>query len=683
MATITPEEVHQRFRVLRDRMWPRHKRWIGTIAAVRGEPDKVFVGDRLVSLNSLRSESAESINVSSNVLFQSLRGMVASAMTQEPVPVVALGRPGRDARRHARACERLLRWFYYDKEFKQSLHDCLTWTFMTGTGFFGSLWDLNAGDPQNVPVLAKDGSIAMEEGWAPVLDQDGQQVMSASGAGPGNPPIPVFEKKLMPKTKWKMVGDLRFFAPSPFDIFPEPAKTWSDVNYIIHRQTIPLNELKNVYGRKASKLAPNVDENSFVDFMDEYGKPSDRESRNSLVRTLHYYEKPSVKHPKGIYSCAAGDTMLYSGDLPGGKLPVHPVYDLRVPDSIWGECGLEQAVDAQRALNSCETDIQRNRKLHGNPALIADEGSISRGITRVSSIPGRIIQVNRTSQRPPGFLAPPTMPAWVNQEPLRLQNLIENLSGVHSVSKGENKGIMSGRQAAVVLSADRAKWGPTVRGMAMAVESMSEHALTLWRDYGPMEQTVDVYGPTGSPMDVLTFHRGYVPDRIKVVVDASTMMPYNEEIRRQQINEAWQIGAIPDIQMYWRLQRHGEMGRLLGADEPSRAQARKEQDMMMMTGQISQAFPHEDHPIHVDEHLEWMRSSEWYELPDEIKQLTTAHLNMHIQMMSNPGNPVLGGASPMPQLDSGEGGMNLAPTMNQAPGAMTQPGVNAAAEPGY
>ena len=676
MRKLTPEDINQRFRILRDRMWPRHKRWIGTIAAVRGEPDKVFVGDRLVSLNSLRSESAESINVSSNVLFQSLRGMVSSALTQEPAPVVAMGSPGRNARRHARACERLLRWFYYDKEFKQSLHDCLTWTFMTGTGFFGSLWDLNSGDPTSVPVLSSDGSLAMEEKWVPVLDENGDPVMNTSGAGPGNPPIPTYEQKLVPKTKWEMLGDLRFFAPSPFDIFPEPAKTWTDVNYLIHRQTLPMNELKNIYGSKVRNITPNVDDNSIIDLMDDYGKPGDREARQSLVRTLHYYEKPSVKHPKGVYSCVAGGVRLYYGDLPGGSLPVYPVYDLRVPDSLWGECGLEQAVDAQRALNSCETDIQRNRKLHGNPALLADEGSISRGVTRVSSIPGRILQVNRTSQRPPAFLAPPQMPAWMNQEPQRLQNLIENLSGVHSVSKGENKGIMSGRQAAVVLSADRAKWGPTVKGMAIAVERMSEHALTLWRDFGPVEQTVDVYGPMGSPMDVLVFHKAFVPDRIKVVIDSSTMMPYNEEIRRQQINEAWQIGAIPDIQMYWKLQRHGEMGRLLGADEPSRGQARKEQDMMMASGQISMVYPHEDHPVHVDEHLEWMRSSEWYELPDEIKQLTTAHLNMHIQMMNNPGNPVLAGASPMPQLGQGEGGLNLAPTMNEAPGAMTNPGVS-------
>tara|TARA_Y100000310_G_scaffold158346_1_gene157770 strand:+ start:307 stop:1137 length:831 start_codon:yes stop_codon:yes gene_type:complete len=268
------------------------------------------------------------------------------------------------------------------------------------------------------------------------------------------------------------------------------------------------------------------------------------------------------------------------------------------------------------------------------------------------------------------------LPGWVEREPYRLKDLIESLSGVHSVSKGENKGLMSGRQAAVVLAADRQKWGPTIRSLAHAVEHSSELALALWKNYGPIEQTIDIYGPTGSPMDVLLFHKDFVPDRIKVRIETSMLMPYNEEVRRQQINEAWQIGAIPDLQMYWRLNRHGEMGRLLGADEPSRAQARKEQDMMMMTQQISQVYPHEDHPIHVDEHLEWLRSPEWYDLPDELKQITIAHLNMHIQMMQNPMNPVLAGASPMPQLGAGQGGMNLAPTMNGAAGAMSNPGVS-------
>ena len=156
------------------------------------------------------------------------------------------------------------------------------------------------------------------------------------------------------------------------------------------------------------------------------------------------------------------------------------------------------------------------------------------------------------------------------------------------------------------------------------------------------------------------------------------MMPYNEEIRRQQVNEAWQIGAIPNLDMYWRLQRHGEMGRLLGADEPSRSQARKEQDEMTMNKSMSPVYPHEDHPIHIDEHMEWMRSPEWYELPDDIKQLSQQHLNMHLQMMNNPVNPVLSGASPMPQLDQGQGGPNMSPTMTG--GSMTQPGVNAAQE---
>lgn len=650
------------------------------MSAVRGEPDKVFVGDRLISLDSLRSESAEHINIRSNILYQSLRGMVSNALTQEPTPVVSLASPGRDARRHARACERLLKWFYFDKEFRETLYDAMTWTFLTGTGYFGCMWDIYAGDPQQIPVLDKDGNVVMEDAYSEARGQDGNVIMNASGAGPGNPPIPVFEKTQQPKLKWKLIGDLRFSAPSPFDIFPEPAKSWADVRYVMHRQHMKIDKLKEAYGSKANRVTADVDESALVSLMDDYGKPTDSESRNDLARTLHYYQRPSVKHPKGIYTCISGDTVLHYGELPSGKLPFHPVWDMRIPDTIWGESSIEQAVDVQRALNSCETDIQRNRKLHGNPALLTEDGSISRGVTRVSSIPGKIIQVSRNSQRPPAFLSPPTMPSWVEREPYRLKDLIESLSGIHSVSKGENKGLMSGRQAAVVLSADRAKWGPTIRSLSLAVERVSELALSLWRDYGPIQKTIDVYSPTGSPMDVLLFHKDFIADRIRVNIEASTMMPYNEEIRRQQINEAWQIGAIPNLEFYWRLQRHGEMGRLLGADEPSRAQARKEQDEMLLKQQVSQVFPHEDHTIHIDEHMEWMRSPEWYELPDEIKQLTIGHLNMHLQMMHNPVNPVLSGASQMPQLGQGEGGANMAPTMNNVGGAMTQPGVNAAQE---
>ena len=670
MPKVSPEEIQQRFRLLRDRMWPRHKRWISTMAAVRGEPDRVFVGDRMVSINSLRAESAESINVTSNMLYQAMRGMISNALTQEPTPVVAMGRSGRDSRRFARSCERLLRHFYFDKEYREAIHDALGWTFLTGTGFFGSMWDLYAGDPTQVPVLDKDGNVSMHEKFMPVIDEEtGQPMMAMDGQ-------PVLEAQMVPKTKWAMLGDLRFVAPSSFDIFPEPVKTWSNCRYLIHRQTVKLDQLKDVYGSKVNKLTPDVDSDSFIELLDEYDQPGDKEHRTGLIRTLHYYERPSLEFPSGVYTCVAGNTRLYHGDLPANRLPFHPIWDLRIPDSIWGESGIEQAVDAQRALNSCETDIQRNRRLHGNPALLAEDGSMSRGITRVSSIPGRILQVNRNSQRPPAFLAPPMLPGWVEREPYRLKDLIESLSGVHSVSKGENKGLMSGRQAAVVLAADRQKWGPTIRSLAHAVEHSSELALALWKNYGPIEQTIDIYGPTGSPMDVLLFHKDFVPDRIKVRIETSMLMPYNEEVRRQQINEAWQIGAIPDLQMYWRLNRHGEMGRLLGADEPSRAQARKEQDMMMMTQQISQVYPHEDHPIHVDEHLEWLRSPEWYDLPDELKQITIAHLNMHIQMMQNPMNPVLAGASPMPQLGAGQGGMNLAPTMNGAAGAMSNPGVS-------
>jgi hypothetical protein len=247
---------------------------------------------------------------------------------------------------------------------------------------------------------------------------------------------------------------------------------------------------------------------------------------------------------------------------------------------------------------------------------------------------------------------------------------------------------MSGRQASVVLAADRQKWGPTVRSMARAVEHSSELALHLWREFGPTEKSIGIYGPTGSPADVVVFFRHYIPDQVRVRIETSSMLPYNEEIRRQQINEAWQIGAIPDLNMYWRLQRHGEMGRLLGSDEPSRARARHENEILD-TGRNVPVEMHEDHAAHIDEHLERMRTTEWYELPQRVRVSYRMHVDQHKMQIQNSANPVLSGNSQMPGLaqdtnvqnitGAGAGGENLPPTMT-AQSQRSSPGVNPSLE---
>lgn len=661
------EKIRKEYLLRRRKMRLRHLEWLETLYAINGDDDKMLRGDQIVDLARIRSEEIDGVRVSHNYMFQSLRTMLANAMQNAPQPVITLGRPGRDSRQMARACERLLSYFYHDKHYDDAVKTALSWTFTCGIGFLGSMWDMDAKDPEYVPKTDSDGNVIYKTEKRVMTGADGQMALSPYGT-------PLTEDVMIPQGEYKLLGDLKYYAPSPFDVFPQQVRRWPDVKNVITRSYMNKDTMKDLFGSKAKDLYPDVSTDDFITF-DDYDSVKDRNREDELVLCLSYYERPSLEHPDGKYCVIANEKIIYEEDLPGKRLPIFPVYDHESPSHLWGESALRQAVQVQRDINAAESDLKTDRRMHAHPRLVAQQGSLVKGVTRVPNIPGAVMEVRPDAKFAPQFLTAPPLPSWVERAPDRLKRVMDDITGTHGVMKGDQKGIMSGRQASVIMAADRAKWGPTIQSLAAAVEYTSELALTLWKEFGPEQETIDIYGPIGTPTDIMVFYRDYLPDNIRVRIESSQLMPYNEEIRRQQINEAWQIGAIPDINMFWKLQRHGEMGRLLGNDEPSRARARFENDMLDK-GQMMPVEQHEQHSVHIDEHLERMRDPSWYMLTPQAQQAYRMHVAKHQALMQNVQNPVLAGKSQMPDLV----GENMAPTMNGAQGAGTNPGVNAGQE---
>ena len=641
------------------RLRRRHLNWLETLHAVHGDSQKIVKNGQLVDMAHLRPDDVDSITVNHNYLFQSLRAMLATALQNEPTPVVNITRVGRDAKSLSRSCERLLKWMYHEKEFRQAIKSALSWSFTTGIGFMGVRWDLGAAPPTWVPDIDDTGAVIYTTKKQLMFDENGETVKSPYGT-------PLTEDILVPKGGYKLLGDVRFYSPSPFDIFPEQVKEWSHVKNLIIRQYASKEELEDMFGSKARKLVADVRTQDFIRF-DDYDDPNDANRDDDLIMVLNYYEKPSLDNPEGKHCIVANNVMLHEAILPGGMLPIHPVYDNEHPAHLFGESSLHQAVSVQRDLNAAEADLKMDRRMHAHPRLIAEQGSLISGATRVPNVPGAILEVRSNAKIAPHFLSSPPLPSWVERAPDRLRSTIEEVTGAHGLSKGDKSGIMSGRQASVVLAADRQKWGPTMRNLAQAVEHTSTLALILWREHGPVQSTIDVYGPVGTPIDVMSFYRDFIGDGIRVRIDVSALLPYNAEIRRQQIQEAWQVGAIPDIKMYWKLMRHSEMGRLLGDDEPSRARGREENDLLDKGTNI-QVEQHEDHQVHIDEHLERMRDPSWYSLAPQGRQAYRMHIAQHEAFVQNAQNPVLSGASQMPELPKEQSVQmqNLPPSMTGA-----------------
>ena len=670
----TAQKIKSRYKVLERNMHRKHMEWMETLHAIHGDQYKVIQNGRLVDLSQLSQDDPSSFRVTHNYLFQTFRSMIAVALQNEPQPVVSLVRPGKDSRAMSRAIERLLKYFYIDKEYEESLKAALGWTFTCGTGFMGAMWDSEGADPEWVQDVDSNGNLKYETRKEIMTDEDGNMSFSEYGT-------PLTEEVLVPKGSYKKMGDVRFIAPSPFDVFPEGGPNWSQVKAVTIRQFEEKQTLVDVYGEKAKTLVADANSSDFVRY-DELQSSSIVDRERDLVLVLNYYERPTLKHPEGRRIVVANQQVLHEEDLPGRELPVYPIYDMEHPSSMWGESAIRQALEVQRNLNSAETDLWMSRRMHAQPRLMAEQNSLVDGPTRVPNQPGAILSVRPTARMRPSFLVAPPLPRYVETAPERYQKTIEDIAGAHGVTKGNSKGIMSGRQASVVMAADRSKWGPTIKNMVNAIEKASTLSLHLWRKFGPFERSIEIFGQVGTPEDVMVFYREYIPDQVKVHIETSTMMPYNEEIRRQQINEAWQLGAIKDVGMYWKLQRHGEMGRLLGDDEPSRARARSEMSQLE-SGQNIPVEMFEDHMAHLDEHLERMRSPEWYKLPEQAKSAFRMHVAQHQAILSgeNTQNPVLAGKSQMPSLPGeivapgGGGGLNLAPAMN-AEGQGANPGIN-------
>ncbi|GMV44572.1 MAG: hypothetical protein AMXMBFR64_62880 [Myxococcales bacterium] len=677
------QDLKARYRELEQSMRPRFNEWLGTILAVSGDDSRLYVGGEIVNLRDLGQQ--QSMFVNHNVLQGALTTKLAAALQNSPNPVALLTRDDQEAAAMKRACDHFLKYQFHAKGAKPALHRAASWAMVCNIAYFGAIWDETAAPPSQVPKLTPEGEPVYKTEKRPVLDEQGQPTMVETvSAGGRRRSQPMMEEVEVPQFEWKMLGDIRYWAPSPFDVFPTRCETWQDCRAMYDRQFWTLEELTLAYGHEATAdIKPDVNADDFIKVNDWFD-PANTGRKDKYVLVLRFWEMPTIKHPMGRLRVIANRKYLYDGELPCRMLPVAPLWDIPVPWDFFGTSAFAQAVAPQRALNSAEGSIRRDFTFHAHARMIVEESSIAgTDDDSLPSDPDAVIRVKKNAGNWPKPLEQPQLPSWVQQLPGHYKQMVETVAGVHAMTQGQNDGANSGRQVMALEANDSRKWVMFLETYARAAEHGFLLGLKLWRDYGPPEEIVRVYGPGGPAGDVIVFRKGHLEDdNLLVHIDANDMIPYNPELARQQINEAWGAGAIPDQATYWKMQRQGSMSRLIGNGEPSRRRAWEEHELLD-EGQAVPVLPFEDHPVHLDEHLEAMRSPEFYKKPPEIQRLWIEHVlaTQQAMMPTNLPNPMATGAQPpMSMGEDRGGGVNMPPTMNGAAGQGAMPGTSPAQE---
>lgn len=684
---------------------PYHERWlenllatIGRDASVMYQGREIRTDERISLLRAARQGNEQTPVVSHNYLLSVFRTMLGAAMQTLPEPMVAPATTGHYARRAAEARQILLRYLVIRNEggFTDAEREALSWAFITGTGWFGAIWDKFAGAPKWKPKLTKtneeeleervvvklldggyawrgkDGAFTIDPGGGVVRIADSIQDLTLETNSVGTP---ITERTLVPMGSWEMRGDLVWWAPSPFYVYPDAASKWRECPGVFVTQHMDLDDLRATFGSKAAHCQVTLGDDDFLSIEDSVD-PRKR-MRRKYVQVVHRFERPG-RRPHGRYAICAGGVMLYDSALPVGRLPLGPIHDTPIPGSVCGVSSIEQAKPLQAAIDATETDRRAHVRYHAHPRILAVKGSLGKGVHTVPSRPGAVIEVEpQFANNLPVVMQQPVMSPDIVNEPERLRLGIENITGVHGVTQGRSTGITSGRQAAVHQAADALKWGPTIDSLAQTVVDQSEVALLLWREFADPVQTITMFGPGNMVLGTFNFLRDEYLDRDpRVTIQASSLKPYNVELRRQQITEEWATGQIADLNELRKRKRQAGVIEDFGSDEESRARQRDEIDIML-AGLYVPPEDHEDHNAHLDEILGFMRSREFYALDPMVKGLFRLHFRQHQMLLQPMMNPVLTGASPMPQIADVTGtGAPMLPPSIQSMGQLMAPGTN-------
>jgi len=417
------------------------------------------------------------------------------------------------------------------------------------------------------------------------------------------------------------------------------AKDKESCQWMTHANFMHIDRLRSRWPKRGKHISPNSTYES-----DSYSQQVVRQFRGTSgddevgldrIMVIEYFERASLRYPKGLYAIVAGGVVLEQGDLPYDILPFYAVRHNTVPGRWAGEGLVKPLIPAQKELNKSESQRIENKNLHAQPKWRAEKGSISKG--SITDEPGEVIQYNRTATRPPEQMPPAALSPEHRMIVLDQKRNIEDISGISDVTRGSAPASFSGRAIRHAAALDQTKLGPTVREFQLRIAGLCSHWLRLMRDNMPRERMMRVAG-RNQEIEVFSFYRSQIKST-DVRVKPFSMLSRNPAIRQETVMQMYQLGMYgdpndPRVKMQARKDMEfGDLEMLHGDRTRDRNYAREE-NHRMSEGEFVDVQPWEDHITHIDEHLAFMKGVDFRLLSPEEQGTFQKHLAWHYHQES-------------------------------------------------
>lgn len=541
----------------------------------------------------------------------------------------------------AQAAEQLWQSIYDAKKVQRVIRKAQFWTSICGTGFIKNWWEPTAVDPlNNIP-----GDI-----------------------------------KIMHETPYHIgVLDLR-----EEEIENQPV--------VIHTQVKSLEWAQATYDPElaqnitATSRGESVIDSGFLKLIGVNDVPKDS------VEVFEAWVKPGQfkDHPKGcMVTIVGGQLVQYWEGWPYD----HNLYPFAKMDHIptgqfYGESVVTDYIPLQKEYNRTHGQIIEAKNRMAKPQLLAAQGSINPA--QVTTEPGQVITY-KLGFPPPSPLPLTALPSYVLEELDRLQADMDEISAQHEVSKGGTPpGVTAATAISYLQEQDDTMLAQTIESLEFGVEKIAKMSLNYVQQYWSAGRMVKTTGADGA-FDVVLLKGADLEGNTDIRIERGSALPTSKAAKQAFVMDLMKMGFI-DPQKGLEVMEIGGIAKVYEAIQVDVRQAQREnlrmqnvdpqliaqyieaeaafraQEVLVQQTQGAVPMPQDpenplepmaapqppipvntwdNHAIHVEIHDKFRKSQKFEALPDDMKQMFEAHVQLHHmtiqdemmqqQMMGGPG----------------------------------------------
>lgn len=434
------------------------------------------------------------------------------------------------------------------------------------------------------------------------------------------------------------------FVIRPGSRYAEKADAW------IKCQALPPETVEATYNLKDT---PPADADSASLRITHEEKWQTEGQRPKLTRVLTYYERPTRKNPDGQVA------VVVNGKFVDGpkkwpfpfkdRLNLAVTYETDDENSWAGSTVVTQARPIQVLLNLAESNIAEHLKNAGNSRMMVPQSAMDM-MESFSDLPGEMIPVPDGSDQP-RWLEAPNMPNWTAEWPLKLRNELDDLLGVHDVSRGDAPAnIESGYGLSILAEHDSTPVGRMIKSEAEAWGRVATMVLQLYAEMVPETRKAMIRNPGDVP-EIIPWSGKDLQGQTTATVPFDAIMPRSRAAMQAMAEKMVQMGLVQDIETFSALVELPEQKDILERSRPDAAKARRENSKLAL-GRVEIPDDFDDHQIHITEHNVFRKSAKYDRLDPKFRNLIDSHIQAHATMAAELAGRSRQGAAIDPMLAS-------------------------------